>query len=209
MPTPPVRRRRSTEEVRTLLLEAARDVFSRFGYAGASTRQIANEAGVTEVLIFRHFESKRGLFEAAVVEPFAATITNFIEDVAELTHESDMVTMMNEFVTSVYDVMLEHREMVIALVAASHHDVEDEGPGTDALVGALETFTKFIEREARRRELPDMDYPVTAALGIATAVGMAVLQPWLFGRSPSRQRIDREMAAFMLYGVVGDRSSQR
>ena len=48
------------------LLEAALEVIAREGYAGATTRQIAAEAGVNEVTLFRRFGSKRGLMMAAV-----------------------------------------------------------------------------------------------------------------------------------------------
>ena len=48
------------------LLEAAARVFARHGAAGATTRRIAEEAGVNEVTLFRHFGSKGALLDAAV-----------------------------------------------------------------------------------------------------------------------------------------------
>src|SRR5690606_28715789 len=66
--------RRPSAVVRGLLLDSARRLFAARGYAGASTREIAADAGVNEALIFRHFGNKVGLFRAAVVEPFRALI---------------------------------------------------------------------------------------------------------------------------------------
>ena len=50
---------------RERLLDAARRVFELYGSAGATTRRIAEEAGVNEVTLFRHFGSKEALLEEA------------------------------------------------------------------------------------------------------------------------------------------------
>ena len=50
---------------RQRLLDAASTIFARDGYAGATTRRIAEEAGVAEKTLFAHFGSKGALFAAA------------------------------------------------------------------------------------------------------------------------------------------------
>ncbi len=45
------------------LLEATLKLISEKGYRGATTRKIAQEAGVTELTLFRHFGSKEKLFK--------------------------------------------------------------------------------------------------------------------------------------------------
>ena len=54
-------------DVREQLLEAARKVFAEAGFRGATTRRIAQEAGVNEVTLFRQFGSKEGLILEAVI----------------------------------------------------------------------------------------------------------------------------------------------
>ena len=54
------------ENTKERILLAAREIFMRQGYAGATTRQIAAEAGVNEVTLFRHFGNKENIFKAAV-----------------------------------------------------------------------------------------------------------------------------------------------
>jgi TetR/AcrR family transcriptional regulator len=51
---------------RRQLIETALDVFSRKGFDGATTKEIAVEAGVTEAIIFRHFPNKQALYGAVV-----------------------------------------------------------------------------------------------------------------------------------------------
>ncbi|MBC8088705.1 MAG: TetR/AcrR family transcriptional regulator [Phycisphaerae bacterium] len=58
-------------ENRVRILEAARRVYSTFGWRGATTRRIAEAAGVNEVTIFRQFGNKEALL-GAVMSDFAA-----------------------------------------------------------------------------------------------------------------------------------------
>lgn len=50
-------------ETRERILRAAYECFSSKGFMGTTTREIARRAGVSEVTLFRHFRSKRELFE--------------------------------------------------------------------------------------------------------------------------------------------------
>ena len=54
---------KSVTEVR--IVEAAVQLFSRQGYKGTSTREIASLAGVNEATVFRYFARKTDLFWAA------------------------------------------------------------------------------------------------------------------------------------------------
>jgi len=51
---------------RRQLLEIALDFFSRKGFEGTTTKEIASAAGVTEAIIFRHFPNKQALYTAVL-----------------------------------------------------------------------------------------------------------------------------------------------
>ncbi|HEX9483237.1 MAG TPA: helix-turn-helix domain-containing protein [Gemmatimonadaceae bacterium] len=53
---------------RERILEAASRVYSKHGFRGATTRLIAQEAGVNEVTLFRTFGSKSALMQAVLVQ---------------------------------------------------------------------------------------------------------------------------------------------
>lgn len=53
-----------TESTETRIVEAAAQLFAERGYAGTTTRLLADRAGVNEVTIFRLFGSKKGLLAA-------------------------------------------------------------------------------------------------------------------------------------------------
>ena len=67
------------EATRARLIEATRGVVREVGYAHASTRAIAQAAGVAEGTIYRHFPDKASLFFATVLEsnaPVVAWVTD-------------------------------------------------------------------------------------------------------------------------------------
>ena len=50
------------------ILDAALELFANEGYNAVSTSKIAKKAGVSEGLIFRHFEHKKGLLHAIMLD---------------------------------------------------------------------------------------------------------------------------------------------
>lgn len=65
------------DETRRRILAAAAAEFVEKGYGGATTRGIADRAGVNEVTLFRHFGSKQELLKGVVAE---APDTSSLED---------------------------------------------------------------------------------------------------------------------------------
>jgi AcrR family transcriptional regulator len=55
-------------ERRRALISAAARAFGRSGYAATNLEDVATEAGVSRVLIYRHFDSKAELYEAVLDE---------------------------------------------------------------------------------------------------------------------------------------------
>ncbi|MED2943856.1 TetR/AcrR family transcriptional regulator [Bacillus swezeyi] len=53
---------------RERLIQAALAVFKEKGYTAASTREIAQQAGVNHLTLFRHFGNKRNLFRESVAQ---------------------------------------------------------------------------------------------------------------------------------------------
>ncbi len=81
------------DPTRDRILQAAGRVFGDLGYARATTRAIAAEAGVNEVTLFRHFRKKENLF-AAVIERYAApALTNAIDAQLSGDYRQDLLDM--------------------------------------------------------------------------------------------------------------------
>lgn len=113
-PRPPARER---------LLAAAARVYARDGLAGATTRAIAQEAGVNEVTLFRLFQSKDKLLAAVVGENFgtksAASLTPVPTPTADL--RADLVAL-----AQTYDSLLTANwPLVRTMLGEMHHHLTE------------------------------------------------------------------------------------
>ena len=63
---PRVTRRLPRAERREVILRSAAQLFGRRGYAAASMEDIAAAAGVTKLILYRHFASKADLYRAVL-----------------------------------------------------------------------------------------------------------------------------------------------
>jgi AcrR family transcriptional regulator len=75
-------RRLPAEERRKAIVVAALRVFVSTSYAGATTADIAREAGVTEPVLYRHFASKRDLWLACLDVAWGETRAMLEEKIA-------------------------------------------------------------------------------------------------------------------------------
>ena len=58
----------ASQQTIKLLVNIAREHFSRFGYADTSLESVASEAGLTRGALYHHFKNKKHLFIAVVTE---------------------------------------------------------------------------------------------------------------------------------------------
>jgi AcrR family transcriptional regulator len=80
----PLQARLPAAERRQAILDAAMRVFATGSYAGATTADIAREAGVSEPILYRHFGSKRELYFACLEEAWARLLAAFEAKFTEL-----------------------------------------------------------------------------------------------------------------------------
>jgi AcrR family transcriptional regulator len=106
-PSPP--RRRSSDERREHVIDAAVSEFARHGYHGASTGAIAKRAGISQPYIYALFPNKQDLFLAAnkhVTDRIRLRFTDAARGVAE---PAERLRVMGES----YHELLESREEIL------------------------------------------------------------------------------------------------
>ncbi|MGH9034190.1 MAG: TetR/AcrR family transcriptional regulator [Acidimicrobiia bacterium] len=201
--------RREPGEARRLLIDAARAAFAARGYSGTSTREIAEQAGVSETLIFRHFGSKGRLFDAAVLEPFDDLVGGFVETwQAQLGSPPHARAVIRHFVEGLYELLRAHRALVLAVVAANAFEREalDNGQGDSELSQQLDVVAGIVEAQVGPGGL-GLNVPVTVRAVVAMVMAMAVLDDWLLPQGAdagvTAARLVDEMVFQALYGVAG------
>src|SRR5215213_4154516 len=205
------RLRRAPDEVQELVLQAAHRLFTEHGYHGTKTRQIAEEAGVGESVVFRNFGSKAELFEAVILTPF----TDFVDDWAArwdvgVAADSDPMEITRSFVKGFYELAAEHREVLHTLIAARLRggdpalaEVADRVSGK--LSDSLRVMQEVLLHHGEARQLRDVDAPVSVAVSAGSVLSLVLLDDWLFPRHqrrPGKVRQIDETARMLLYGVL-------
>jgi AcrR family transcriptional regulator len=185
-------------------LEAGRRFFNEKGYAGTSTREIADSVKVSESLMFRYFDTKVGLYEAAMIRPFVEFVQDFISKAkaGDLDSEDDE-TASSLLLGGLFDLFHSHRGLVAAFWTA---DVmtESELAESGALNEVQEQIAELIslgrdQMRKRHRELPHQE--LTTMTTMAMVIGMASFGSSFYGgKSPDRDLIVDEIVQSVMYG---------
>jgi AcrR family transcriptional regulator len=72
-------RQKHKEELRTVILDAARDIFVREGYESFSMRKLARKIEYSPGSIYLHFKNKQELFDCLVEESFARLLQTLMD----------------------------------------------------------------------------------------------------------------------------------
>jgi AcrR family transcriptional regulator len=168
------------KETRARLIEATRSVVRKAGYAHASTRAIADAAGVAEGTIYRHFPDKTALFFAAALESNAAVV----DWVAKLPGRAGQATVEANLADLLVR-LAELEEQIVPLELAILADPELMAQRQQALaatggrpVGPPEAIAAYLRAEQRLgRVRSDVDPEKATIVILAALFGLAVT-PW-------------------------------
>src|SRR5262245_53878308 len=97
---PPPRPKLSAEERRAAIIQAVRRVFAEKGFHGTTTRALAEAAGVSEALLFKHFPNKEALFSAIKLSCCTAQNYDKFERIQALEPSSSTLVVMVHFMAS-------------------------------------------------------------------------------------------------------------
>lgn len=177
------------EATRARLIEATRSVVREVGYAHASTRAIAQAAGVAEGTIYRHFPDKASLFFATVVESNAPIIEwvtalpdragrgtveeNLADAAVQLASLRDQIVPL-ELAIAADPELAAHRRKVMAAAGPS---LPPGPPEAVAAYLAAEQRLGRVRGDVDPREAAGILLGVLFALGTMPAIGDEGLGP--------------------------------
>ncbi|QTD43092.1 TetR/AcrR family transcriptional regulator [Sporosarcina sp. Te-1] len=158
----------STKSTTERILEAAIELVSEKGYAAATTKSIADLAGVNEVTIFRHFGNKRGILKA-IIEKFSygPILQKTIQ--LEVTYElkDDLLLFSEEYLRYMFSikdfVLIGFRE------AGSFPEIDEEIANIPRVI--KEELMKYFMEMQRRGKIMDIDVEPIAMSFIAINFG--------------------------------------
>lgn len=172
---------------RERILEAAARVYAKHGFRGATTRLIANEAGVNEVTLFRTFGSKGALMEAVLMQHHRQRDTPTLP-LQPADPEAELTAWIQENLDRIREVrpLLVHsmgemderpeaeefacrgREMVHDAITSYVRRLQDAGfaaPGADADAAAVMLTGTVMSDAIARHFVPSVYPPLDEAAG--------------------------------------------
>ena len=122
-----MRRTRDGETTKTEVIDAAKVVFAKYGFAGTSLAMISEKSGISDGLILHHFKSKENLYHV-VLEELAAEYYAVIEQAGAEAHNPQQAALM-------------------VLQAAFEYWQNDQAYNRISMWAYLEDRTEFVEQE--------------------------------------------------------------
>jgi AcrR family transcriptional regulator len=159
------------------LLAHAKHLFVTLGYQHTTTEKIAQAAGVTEPVLYRHFESKKGLFLEVLHEIRAATLHRWHAETAAIAHPPDKLRAVADlYLGSTREHAVEFRIMHRTLIETDDEEIAD---CLRSFYLDSETFLAGVIREGQDAGIfrAGLDPRVGAWEMIRTALGYTLTLP--------------------------------
>ena len=172
--------RLTAEARRDAILGSAKSVFGSTGYDRATTREIAAAAGISEALLYQHFDGKRQLFEAVIGEA-----------ASELERRLGAAGTLEAAVTAFFDFVEQEGELYrVFFRQALQADPAFEG----VYRGLVRRFMALVEAgipEAGRLPQSVREVATQAIAGMTTELALW----WVDDRSLTKQDVAARAAA--------------
>jgi AcrR family transcriptional regulator len=198
--------RRAPGEIRERILRGAGEEFKTFGYAGATTLNIARRADVTEAQLFRYFGSKSVLFREAVFEPLVRHFDAFDErHKVGATGGGNIRENARLYISELQQFIGEHSKLLMSLVVAQTY-----APFTMPGVGEIDSLQSYFARGAALMEKTTAGKVKVAPKLMVRVSFVAVLscilfKDWMFPTGlASEEEVSEAIIDFVIDGITVD-----
>ena len=187
---------------RQQILTAATQLFSRQGFDGTTTREIARQAGVNEAIIFRHFTSKEELYWVVVSEQITAR--------TECLHRHlRSSARTRNALGSVAEILLDKRQgdgafIRLMLFSALRKGEPSQRFVHDYLSASLDLISDYIRAGTKQGWLREIDPVIAARAFVAMVAGQNLMQELFIGPRHLKynpRHLRQQLADIWLNGV--------
>ena len=164
----PKRKRMKADERRQEIIRAAMEVFARNGFGGSTTREIAENAGISEAMIYSHFRNKEDLYTAIIDEK--------LQESEPLYYPLDAMRNKDDprvFTTIVSNYLRVHSEETNFLRLLLFSGLEGHELAGMFVAGPVRKFFEFLADYIRQRIDEGAFKPVNPEIAARSLVGMA------------------------------------
>jgi AcrR family transcriptional regulator len=172
VPEVAARKRRSGEEARTAILDAAETMLREVGPDGIRLQEVAAAVGVSHPTVLHHFGSREGLVEALVKRSLESIQSGVLEDVTAMPGTEGIAALLDRVAAQMKD---KGRARTLLWLALSGH-----GPGLGSLhVRELAEAVHEVRRHKRagKKRMPSFeDTSFSVLLPALALLSLSVLE---------------------------------
>jgi AcrR family transcriptional regulator len=205
----------SGDERRDQILQAALDLFSKHGFAGTTTKEIARTSGVSEALVFRHFATKDELYNA-ILEGKACQMRAFRslngdnDELSKAMAEKDDSTVFYRLALDALNAQQSDPRFMRLLIfsALEEHDLSERffNESVSRIYDFIGEYIKLRQKDGAFREMD-------TAVVVRAFHGMVVhhsLNNVLWNKSRTlvditNERAAREFSDILLHGILNNK----
>jgi AcrR family transcriptional regulator len=190
------------------IIDAAFDVFSRKGFAEATTHEIAKEAGVAVGTIYKYFQNKRDLMVAVVTD---IAITEPLLQILEKREDTDDSTFIRSIISNRLNFGMDNAKKMIPFLSEILRDDELSRRFADAVFAPnIGMGQKYFEAKSDSGAFRTLNAQVAIRCVIGMIIGFIVIYQLEGGKSPvkdvPRNELADEMAKIILHGLQTEKT---
>jgi AcrR family transcriptional regulator len=175
-------------ETRQRIREAARDLFSKYGYDQTTLRQVAQRAHVGLGTLFNYVQDKRDLVFLICNEELAMVLDIALEDIKALPADTSLIDQIVQLYRPHYEYFSE--DLVISRLALKEFSFISEGKQAEAFLKTCWRMMSTVEALVRNSQkngeiVPGEDAGVIGHLIYLVVSG--AIRWWITGRFPEPQ----------------------
>ncbi|HYE09388.1 MAG TPA: TetR/AcrR family transcriptional regulator [Patescibacteria group bacterium] len=187
---------RQSEKKYTKLMDKAQELFWKYGYTSVSVDQIAKEAGISKMTIYKHFHSKEDLFVEVLMNYTELHINKLMEKIAEKYHTIEKIEAM-------YSYMLEMNNQLSPVFVK---EIMDRVNIMGKIVAykekrTLEMWQTIVEDGIKKKEIRELDIDFISNLLLQ--IPIIFMNTDSYTDEAKRVKLFENLFDFMKYGLLG------
>lgn len=198
------RQLRKQEEIRNIILEAARDIITREGIKGLSIRKITNAIEYSPAIIYHYFKDKNEIVETIMEEGYKRILNSLtIVDRNEKEPEIEIKEVFSNYIKAALDNQDEYMAIMLSNDAIIKQKTTILEKGISKSSWTMGILTEAIERGITQGRFAACDVELTAQIMWTSAFGL-IIKLMIEKDIPKEQMNDLIEAHFrtLFYGIM-------
>ncbi|MEP9412673.1 MAG: TetR/AcrR family transcriptional regulator [Candidatus Brocadia sp.] len=188
---------------RDKIIESGLKLFSKKGYLGATTKEIAKSAGIAEITLFRYFPTKEKLFEEIInTHSFLPALKGLLPEIAGLSYEEGLRVIAKRFLDS----LTERKDLIRIMHSEIHRYTEKIHRIYHSIIdGILKTLASYFADMQKKGILRTFDTELGARAFLGMLFSYFDAENFLLLKKHRRTDTDtivREFIAIFIRGTI-------